>query len=334
MDQCKQIQKELFEKIKLLLPPNVSMVHAVSEVLGLSYDSTYRRIRGEKFLAIDELVKLASNFGLSIDNICMPDNQFITFDHHAMDPANFRFKDWVATILNDLIRIKEAPTKHILYSAKDPPIYHYFVIPEIVAFKEFLWEKSVFQFPDYIDKQFTFDSIQTETLEKGKLVSKVATKIPTTEIWNENTLLLTMKQIEYYWVAGLFKKKDDVLNLLDKVEKWIMHLRTQAQLGYKFMIDEPEEGIENSYTLYETELIHNDNLIVATVANKKVTYIAVNSLNLLRTTNQTYGDNVSEFLNNLISRSNLISHSGEKERNRFFNKHLYLLEELRKRISY
>lgn len=334
MNDCKQIQKELFERVKLLLPPNVSMVHAVSEILGLSYDSTYRRIRGEKFLGIDEFVKLASSFGLSIDNLCMPDNQFITFDHHAMDPTNFRFKDWVATILNDLIRIKEAPTKHILYSAKDPPIYHYFVIPEIVAFKEFIWEKSVFQFPDYIDKQFTFDSIHPETLEKGRLISKVATKIPTTEIWNENTLLLTMRQIEYYWIAGLFKSKDDVLNLLDKVEKWIMHLRNQAQLGYKFMLDEPEEGIENSYTLYETELIHNDNLIIATVADKKVTYIAVNSLNLLRTTNQNYGDNVSEFLNNLISRSNLISQSGEKERNRFFNKHLYLLEELRKRISF
>lgn len=334
MDQYLQIQKELFEKIKLLLPPNVSMAHTISEILGLSYDSTYRRIRGEKFLSIDELIKLTSYFGLSIDNICMPDNQFITFDHHAMDPENYRFKDWVATILNDMIRIKEAPTKHILYSAKDPPIYHYFVIPEIVAFKGFIWEKSVFQFPDYIDRQFTFDSIETETLEKGRLISKIATKIPTTEIWNENTLLLSMRQIEYYWVAGLFKSKDDALNLLDKVEKWILHLRNQAQLGYKFMPDEPEEGIENSYTLYETELIHNDNLIIVTVADKKVTYIAINSLNLLRTTNQNYGNNVSEFLNNLISRSNLISHSGEKERNRFFNKHLYLLEELRKRISY
>ncbi|WP_163709178.1 hypothetical protein [Mangrovibacterium lignilyticum] len=334
MDQYIQIQKDLFSKIKLILSPNESLVHTLSEILDLSYDSTYRRIRGEKFLGIDELIKLSNHFGLSIDNICCPDSNFITFDHHAMDHENFRFKDWVSMILTDLTRIKEAPTKHILYSAKDPPIYHYFVLPEIVAFKEFLWEKSVFQFPEYVDMRFSFDNTDSETLDMGKLLCKVATLIPSTEIWNENTLILTLRQIEYYWVAGLFKNKDDALNILDKAEKWILHLRNQAQLGFKYLIDGPAEGLENSYTLYETELIHNDNLIVVSVANKKITYLAINSLNLLRTTSQKYSTNAEEFLNNLIQRSNLISHSGEKERNRFFNKHLYLLEELRKRISY
>lgn len=327
------IQNEFFERIKQLLPPNHSLVHEISGILNQSYDSAYRRIRGDQFLSFGELLKLSTHFGISLDSLYSANDKNVSFTNHPIDPVNYRFKDWVDSILKDMTIIKEAPEKSILYSAKDPPIYHYFVIPEIVAFKAFLWEKTVFQFPEYADKKFSFDYLDSETLIKGRQISKLATKIPTIELWNEHTLLLSLKQIEYYWVAGLFQSKDDVLNLLDKVEKWFLHIRSQAQYGFKYLLDEQPEGIENSYVLYETEVIHNDNLILVKIGNKTFTYVAINSLNLLKTTNPGYCENVYNFLQGIILCSNLISHSGEKERNRFFNKHLYLLQELRKRIG-
>jgi len=327
------VQKDLFEMVRQRLAPNLSLAHEISLLLNISYDSAYRRIRGDQFLSLDELIKICSEFHISMDNICNSGSQNVSFDYFSLDPEKYRFKDWVNRILADMKIIKESSDKSILYSSKDPPIYHYFVIPEIIAFKAFLWEKTVFQFPEYADRKFSFDFIDSEIIANGRMISKLGTKIPTTELWNEHTLLLTMKQIEYYWIAGLFQQKDDLLNLLDKVEKWIYHLRNQAQYGFKYLYDEPAEGIENSYMLYETEIILNDNLILVTLGDKNIAYLAVNSLNMLRTTNPGYCQNVKEFLYGLILSSNLISHSGEKERNRFFNKHLYLLEEFRKRIG-
>ncbi len=333
MNQLIEIQKELFQQIKQKIPSNLTLVHEVAEILGQSYDSAYRRIRGDQFLMFDELLKLSTHYGISIDTLCADNSNCVTFESFLMDPEKYRFKNWLDQILADMTIIKEVPEKKIIYSAKDPPIYHYFVIPEIVAFKVFMWEKTVFQFPEYKEKKFSFDCLDSETLKKGRLVSKLATVVPTIELWNEDTMLLVLKQIEYYWVAGLFEKKDDIRNLLDKTEKWILHIRKQAECGFKFLYDEPAEGIENSYLLYETEMIHNDNIILVEMGNRAITYMAINSLNLLKTTNPHYCNNVRNFLNGIILSSNLISHSGEKERNRLFNKNLYLLEELRKRIN-
>ncbi len=328
-----RIQKEFFERIKQLLPPHVSLVHEVSAILNQSCDSAYRRIRGDHFLSLEEMLKLSTHFSISLDSICSTNDNLVTFINHSIDPLKYRLKDWIDTILHDMTITKEAPEKTVIYSAKDPPIYHYFDIPEIFAFRAFLWEKTVYQFPEYADRKFSFDYLDSDTLAKGRQISKLATKIPTIELWNEHTLLLPLKQIAYYWVAGLFESKDDVLNILDKVEQWFLHIRAQAQCGFKYLYDEQPEGIENSYILYETEVLHNDNLILAKIGDKTITYIAVNSLNLLKTTNPGYCENVYNFLQRIMLCSNLISHSGEKERNRFFNKHLYLLEEFRKRIG-
>lgn len=334
MDQMLNTQKALFEQIKQKVSPSLTLVHEVSEVLGLSYDSTYRRIRGDQFLSFDELLKLSEHYGLSIDQLCFKNdsNKVITFDAFLLEPGKYRFKDWINLVLRDMTKIKESKEKKITYSAKDPPIYHYFIIPEIISFKAFLWEKTVYQFPELKEERFSFDYLDADTLAKGEQISRLATKIPTVELWNDDTILLALKQIEYYWVAGLFEKKDDVFNLLDKVEKWILHIKKQAEYGFKFLYNDVPEGIENSYILYETEVVHNDNIILVELGDSISTYIAVNSLNLLRTTNRYYCENVKNYINSIILRSNLISQSGEKERNRLFNKHLYLLEELRKRI--
>lgn len=332
MDTNRNIQIELFNKIKQKTNPNLTLVHEVSEILDLSYDSTYRRIRGDQFLNLEEIVKLCSHYGISVDALCNSSMNSVTFESFTMDPEKFRFKDWLNMVLRDIRMIKESPNKQIIYASKDPAIYHYFVIPEIIAFKAFMWEKTVFQFPDFKDKKFTFDAFDSETLSLGMQLSKLAALIPTIELWNADTMLLVFRQIEYYWIAGLFERMDDVKNLLDKVEKWIIHIRQQAELGFKFIYNSPPEGPEDTFRLYETEVIKIDNLIFVDLGDKRATYIAANSLNLLKTTNPYYCEQVKKFLHGIMLTSNLISHSGEKERNRLFNKYLYLLEELRRRI--
>ncbi|MEO6219835.1 MAG: hypothetical protein ABIO81_05365 [Ginsengibacter sp.] len=49
------LQKELFISIKRALPSNISLVDAIGDLLKLSYDSVYRRIRGEKPVTLNEL---------------------------------------------------------------------------------------------------------------------------------------------------------------------------------------------------------------------------------------------------------------------------------------
>lgn len=67
MNESRRIQREIFAMIRQSLPPNISFVHEVSELLGISYDSAYRRIRGEKELSLSELVLICSKYDISLD---------------------------------------------------------------------------------------------------------------------------------------------------------------------------------------------------------------------------------------------------------------------------
>ena len=57
-------QSVFFQHIKALLPPHLSVVDEIAEVLNISNDSAYRRIRGEKPIALEEIKKLGQKLCL------------------------------------------------------------------------------------------------------------------------------------------------------------------------------------------------------------------------------------------------------------------------------
>ena len=62
------IQNQLFNQIKDRLPENLSLVDEIADLLEISNDSAYRRIRGDKALEFEELGKLAKHFKISLDD--------------------------------------------------------------------------------------------------------------------------------------------------------------------------------------------------------------------------------------------------------------------------
>jgi transcriptional regulator with XRE-family HTH domain len=67
--ETRKIQKELFRKIRRSIPDHLSLAEEISEKLGISTDSAYRRIRGEKLLTIEELYKLSYRYNISVDSL-------------------------------------------------------------------------------------------------------------------------------------------------------------------------------------------------------------------------------------------------------------------------
>ncbi len=332
MENPTGMQTALFQMIKDKLLPNVSLVHEIGELLGLSYDSAYRRIRLEKDLTIDELYKLSKHYGISVDVLFGVKSNNILFNYLPLEPGKFGLTEWFATISEDIKRIAQCKEKKIIYAAKDPPFFHYFQFPEIAAFKMFFWQKTLLQVPEYEDRLFNLKDVNPEIFNAGKHVMSVSTKIPTIEIWNEDTFNMTLRQIEYYWVSGFISNKDDVLNLCDKLIKWIRHTQKQAELGYKFIFGQDPEGIEGSFQLYQNEVVLNDNSIFVKTDQEITVYLTFNVLSLMITRNPLFCDYVENYMNSLIKKSNLISVSGDKERNRFFNKLLGLVDEFVGRI--
>jgi len=62
-------QVRFFQHLKSLLPPHMAMVDEVAELLGISNDSPYRRIRGGKTIDLEETYKLCNHFKISMDQL-------------------------------------------------------------------------------------------------------------------------------------------------------------------------------------------------------------------------------------------------------------------------
>lgn len=328
------IQQKIFQEIKEKFPASQSFVHEIAETLGLSYDSAYRRIRGDKEISVEELHTLTRQYNLSLDEIFNPDSQLVNFQCAPLDSKTFKVKDWLGMVLRNIKAISEAREKEIIYAAKDVPVFHYFQIPEIAAFKVFFWEKTLFQFPEYDEKYFRLDEIDPEVIRIGQQALFYATKVPAKEIWNQDTFNIMLRQIEYYWISGIIRKKEDALQLIDKVEQWIHHVHKQAEQGSRLMFEQTTEGLENSFQLYENEVVLSDNTILATVDGKTTVYLTFNVLSLLVTHDSVFAQHISKYLNGLLRKSNLISLYGARDRNRFFH-NLYLsIEALKSRINH
>lgn len=332
MNPAGDIQGEIFQKIKSKLPPNLSLVFEVTKVLGLSQDSAYRRIRGEKSLTVEELFKLRDHFGISLDQFAGESSNSINFNCSAIGAETFKVSDWLDKVYADLNKISATRDCEIIYAAKDPPLFHYFQLPEIAAFKVFFWEKTLFQFPEYDEKMFCFDEISDDTFQKGRKTLAMAAKIPTIEIWNQQTFKIFLSQIEFYWVSGFFSNNDDFFNLLDKTEKWIHHIHKEAEYGFKYLYGTQAEGIENNFRLYVNEVVLNDNTILVRTKPGYSAYLTFNVLSLLETTNQDFCKELDKYFRGILRKSNRISLSGAKERNRFFNEQLHALQKLKRQV--
>lgn len=142
-----ETQQLLFQQIKSTLPSHVALVDEIADLLKISYDSAYRRIRAEKVLSLGELKLLSNHFNISLDTLFNLKSENVVFRDFPIGPDGIGIKNWLQVILQDMTRIHAAKEKVIIYSAKDPPLFHYFQIPEVGAFKTFFWQKTLLQFP-------------------------------------------------------------------------------------------------------------------------------------------------------------------------------------------
>ncbi len=67
--ETNELQKLLFQQIKNKIPANISFAEEIAEVLNISTDRAYRRIRGEKTVSFEALQRLCIKFQLSLDQM-------------------------------------------------------------------------------------------------------------------------------------------------------------------------------------------------------------------------------------------------------------------------
>jgi hypothetical protein len=327
-------QTILMQHIKDMLPPNISFVEELSDLLGVSNDSAYRRIRGETALSIEEISLICKKFKISFDSfINSSDAGMVTFSYKPLSNVASTFKVYLENILNDLKKVAGFENRQIVFAAEDIPVFHQFSQPELSSFKIFYWMRSVLGVPEYEDKKYEKGIIDNELVEIGKKIIETYNNIPSIEIWSEDTTNSTIKQIEYYWDTGVFKSKEDCLLICTQLENLVAHIRKQAENNAKFNIHKAPGEFENNYTLYHSDVMIGNNYLLVTMGNVKVSYLGYHTFNSMVTTNGGFNAENEAWLKVLIRKSIQISGVAEKQRYQFFRKIEDRLKALRTRIE-
>ncbi|MBW8050199.1 MAG: hypothetical protein FVQ77_07650 [Cytophagales bacterium] len=343
----KIIQNRFLECVKEKLPVHLALVDEVADILDISQDSAYRRIRGETSFTFTEIKTLSVRFGISVDEIFNNTTDVIAFNYRPLNEKDFSFQMFMDAKLQDLVQIEAAENKEVIYLANDIPLPHLLHVPEIASFKMFFWKKTILDYSELADKKFALDQKEENGNEVSRKIRDIYIKIPTIEIYNAEALDVTLKQIEYYHVSGLFEDSNCAVILCDKLSELLSHIQNQAAHGFKFKyeknpdkpgeVKEPPKGqrlvSEGNYKVYYNEVLHTDTTILARMDNTLVTYLANNSLNLLTTTNHDFYEDTYNSLKILLRKSTLISGTSEKERNKVFLKFQNKISDFRKRME-
>ena len=307
-------QKYLFEVLAKKIPDQIGLVNEVCDLLGVSANSAYRRLRGEKELSFSELLLLCRKFNVSMDEIChLKSSQNIIFKYAPVDFSQQEsYITYIKRLSESLSFYKSANDTEINITAQDIPFFYFLGYPELMFFKLYVWNDTVnrtqisfHEFCDTLDKK-TIIPVYNQMAHAWK-------QIPSKEIWTNQTCETIVRLLEYYYEIGAFKTKDDVLFLLHQLSELIRDIQKCAHEGYK------GDNRKTPFHLYLCNVDFENNFMLIRRERKMSCTIRLFTVNSIITEHEDLCVETAKWIDDLISKSALISGTAVRERMWFFN---------------
>jgi plasmid maintenance system antidote protein VapI len=203
-ETTRNLQAEFLDQVRSRLSEKISFVETLASLLEISRDSAYRRIRGETVLSMDEAKKLCDLFGISLDAHFSSSANSSLFHHRALS-SSYSLDRWLNSVAKNFTFFNSFEHKEMIFAARDMPIFHHFRLPELAAFKLFVSLKTVIKDPAFANLNFSFHALPDETMKAAKRIWQLYSTIPTVEIWSDEAINETLKQIAFYHECGFFE---------------------------------------------------------------------------------------------------------------------------------
>lgn len=318
--QQASVQSEFFNQIRAEIPANLSFVDEVAEILGISNDSAYRRIRGEKAISFDEIAKLSRHFKISVDALLNVKSDSYVFRGKLANTQDHILDKWLENVLGQFEFMRTNENCKLYYLAKDLPLPHFFHIPELAAFKFFFWQKSILQYDELRGSRFEIGQIDQSCRKLSEQIVTAYNQVPTVEVWNAESINSTIRQIEFYRDSGMFGSKSEVLVMWDILMDLVNHLEKQAENGVKLAYSGGSEVSTATYEMFNNELILGNNTALADFGAFRLTFLNHSVINYISTQDPTFNDYMLSGIKNMIRKSEQLNSVNEKGRLNFFNK--------------
>lgn len=312
------IQTLLLEAILEITGPKVSINDIIAEALDISYDAAHRRTSGKSKLSFYEAVLLARKFNISLDKLSTIATKNVIVVEKTQGISNEEDLEMYFKSSASSLRVLTQVDGEIVYSAKDIPLFYLLQGDILTRFKIYVWLKLLD--PSFTSKTFTNYQPPLSLLQAAKDLGGVYANVPIKEIWDVTTINSTLKQIHFYFEAGLLTITDAVAlckNLSTLIHKILGEIRQSTS---KLCI------------YYNELLLMNNQVLVRTTAGDAL-YIPFTMLSYFLCQDRETTKQAVTYFNKQIKHSKRLNEIGEKEQNRFANKMLQKINALENIIS-
>ena len=328
-----RLQTDLLNLVRVKLNGGDSMGYVLSDVLHMSQDAAYRRLRGETALTIFEVQKICKAFDISFDALIEQKAGNVVFGYTPLNAFDFSLESYLEGILESFQRLKSLDDPRIILTINNVHFFQLINVPQLLRFRLFFWAKTHLQVPEYQNILFKHEKVTERAFELGKNIVSTYNSIPSVEIFDPELMRGFLRQILYYYKSNMFEDPSYALFLCDRAIMFSQHLKAQADCGKKFVYgtQAPEQG--NQFEMYLNETINSDAAFYYESKEKRGLYVTHNIMNYLQTTDPQYVSDTKQVLDKQLANSSLISVVNEKERNNYFFEFEKTINMFRKKIE-
>ncbi len=324
-----QFQEKFVTQLKSIVPANMSLADELADLLKVSTDSIYRRLRCQSSFSFDEVAIISNKFRVSVDGLFNVDSLQVTFNFNPMYDAtsNFgKYLEWFAKYLTELSKIKGT---RIIYAAEDVPVFRHFKYKNLSAFKSFYWSKAVLNNEFFIGKKFNSNFVPQEIIDINKQAYDSYCQIDSIEIWTEETIMSTLKQVEFFWESDYFENRDQAMVVINEIRDMIDELKMECENNLK-----NSDTRRGQFVFYNSDLMIGNNTVLIEPGESNLldrVFLGHNTFNSISTYNASFAKETRLWMENLTKKSMLLSGTAEKQRSKFFKTmeaHINVLEKL------
>ncbi|NJC25568.1 hypothetical protein [Neolewinella antarctica] len=331
-----EFQRRYFEKLLDQHTSKLEMVQQITQVLNLSKDAVYRRLRGATSLTADEMFRLQQHYRF---NDTPGDH---TLGSNAARAGTFQFSfgerqikspdDYIEQLEGRLRQVRELAGLRLLIASPGIPFFHEMIFPRLFAFKLFIYGSTCWDIPGWRDLRFRPEIIDHQVLDKVYEVGRFSYTVPGRELWTMGILNATLDQIEFMLMSGRLADDQQAFLLLDDVDDLVNHLEAMAKTGRKFLPGE-DSSTGARFLPAQNELANNDNVILIDSQHTSTFFATYIMPNFLQSSDSVICDMARDWFNNIDELSTPLGASAGRQRHWYFNRLRQQVANTRERLS-
>ena len=317
------LYQDLLFQLRSRIPQNSKLVTKLVDILPLEKEAVYRRLRQEVPFTFEEIVTIAKEFSISLDNMLGVDARTTLPFRFQSNENEYPVKIDYSLLEEYLQAIKDVASDSagkISSVANLLPQLFYIGFKFIYRFYYFKWR--YYSIPAHQTKSYHEIILPKQLIQIVEDIFVYSKKIKTVYFILDNRIFQDFINDVTYFNSIRLVRNEDVLCIKDELFHFLDYMETIATNGF---IDDPsnkvfiyisDTSIDTSYSCIDSQSSFRFALIWSFIFNSVLTFDE-ETLNIMKHRVQS-----------IIRTSTLLSVTGEKQRTVYFEKQRKIVEQL------